>query len=177
MAEVIKEKYSPILYADPYAKKDKDELQVYATQIIDGNGWRIAKDGRSYCIGPVKIVDGMAVPLEKEKSEEKEIPENGVTDSPPALILQACDIDEKVVINENMSNPTPPNDITHEIDLLQEFKPVRHVKRARVKNKLPGEAEIIKLHKEGMTTRQLGEKYSVSHMTIARILNGQKILV
>jgi len=46
---------------------------------------------------------------------DRGILEKGVTDSPPASILQACDIDEKAVINKNIGNPTTP------IDLLQNF--------------------------------------------------------
>ena len=43
-----------IYWLDPYAKKGKDELQGYATCVIDGYGWRVSPSGKTYCSGKVK---------------------------------------------------------------------------------------------------------------------------
>ena len=44
-----------IYWIDPYAnKKHKDELESYATCVIDGYGWRVAPSGRRYCSGKIK---------------------------------------------------------------------------------------------------------------------------
>jgi len=158
--DIIKEKYNPILYADLYPKKDKDELQVYATQIIDGKGWRINSHGRTYCIGPVDIIDGCAVP--RKNSVEKEIPEK-----------------QSVVITTNSAQSDSSgveNPVTkvHEgkVDTLESDSFVTK-KNGRPRVGLP-EDEIIK---SSEPSRVLAEKYGVSHTTITRIRKGQRVLV
>ena len=44
----------PIYWIDPYPKAKLEELQVHATCIIDGYGWRTAETGRRYCAGKVE---------------------------------------------------------------------------------------------------------------------------
>ena len=43
-----------IYWTDPYAKKNDKELQSYATCIVDGYSWRVAKSGKTYCAGKVE---------------------------------------------------------------------------------------------------------------------------
>ena len=43
-----------IYYLDPYAKKSDKELTSYATCVIDGYKWQVAKSGRTYCAGKAK---------------------------------------------------------------------------------------------------------------------------
>ena len=43
-----------IYWIDPYTKKKPEELESYATCVIDGYGWRVTPSGRTVCSGKVK---------------------------------------------------------------------------------------------------------------------------
>jgi len=43
-----------IYWIDPYDKKSDKELQAYATCVIDGYGWRLTPQLKTYCAGKVE---------------------------------------------------------------------------------------------------------------------------
>jgi len=163
--DIIKNQYNPILYADLYPKKDKDELQVYATQVIDGKGWRINSHGRTYCIGPVDIIDGCAVP--RKNSVEKEIPEKQSV----VITTNRDEIDSSGV--ENPVTKVPASASTTQQPTTLESDSFVTKKNGRPRVGLP-EDEILK---SSSPSRVLAEKYGVSHTTITRIRKGQRVLV
>lgn len=171
MATEIKDQW-----CDPYpvevstlSGKTIKEDPVFATQVIDGKGYRIAMppDGKgglmkTYCIGPVKVVDGKAVILEK--------PEKQVTDTPPASIYQAWNIDVEGVTKISPTDSTWQSNVTHEKD--------NFVTRGRPKTDLPID-EIMELHKQGIGSRNIVMLLglNVTYRTVARVIEGQGVLV
>lgn len=164
-------------WCDPYplvtwmnSKNHREsELQVFATQVIDGKGYRIAlpPDGqeglmKTYCIGPVKVVDGKAVILEK--------PENRVTDTPLTSIPHTQDIDVQSFVTECLTDSTCHENVTPEKDSF--------VTTGRPKADLPVE-DIMKLHREGNSSRNIVVLLglNVSYRTVARVIEGQQVLV
>ena len=162
-------------WCDPYPierstlnSKPVSESPVFATQVIDGKGYRIAtppdgKEGlmRTYCIGPVKVVEGKAVILEKS--------EKPVTDTPPASISQAWNIDVQSFVTKSPTDSTQTEDVTHE---KQTF-----VTTGRPKADLPVD-EIMELHGKRKSSRDIVKILSlnVSYRTVARIIEGQQLL-
>lgn len=139
----------------------ESELQVYATQVIDGKGYRIfvpEKEGYviPYCIGPVKVIDGKAVIIEK--------PKKPTTDTPPASISQAWNIDEKAVTLSYTIDSTCETD----------SEPVNVTKKPRSLRKELPEEEIINSTESGEV---LAKRFGVTRMTISRIRRGQRVLV
>jgi len=47
-------KQETVYWVDEYAKKKPEELQSYATCVIDGYCWKVSPSGRTYCSGKVK---------------------------------------------------------------------------------------------------------------------------
>ena len=80
-------------------------------------------------------------------------------------------------ISSGVEEPVPklkPSKDTHKN--IVKAKTGNFVTPGRPKKILP-EKEIIKLNKKGASVRDLARQYNVSHMTIQRILNGQRVLV
>lgn len=171
MATEVKEKQTGISYLDPLPKQttNKGELQAFRYCVIDGECFTdrlepaVLPDGRygflvkSICVGPVEKV--------KQKIQERE---NGdVTPSANSGETQRPGVEDPVT-KLKPSNDTPKS--------ISEANKNNFVTAGRPKKSLP-EKEIRAMHNKGMTTREIASKYKVSHMTIARILNGQRVLV
>jgi len=166
MAEVIKEKYNPIQYADPYPKKNPEELQGYATTIIDGKGWRIQMPDelpgvmRSVCIGPVDVVDGKAVPQKKKPPVPEENLEKGVTDITPDSDESDSSGVENPVKKLNKGNHTtgrPPTLVPEEF--------------------------LNSVKEKGLTSRESSLLYEaetgkyISYVTFSKLLKGERLLI
>ena len=184
-------------WCDPYPVerstlngKPVSELPVFATQVIDGKGYRIAvpppgKEGFviPYCIGPVKVVDEKAVILEKL--------EKPVSDPPLTSISHAQDIDEELKFT------TPPIDSTCDVVSTpvkftkRENPPDRnpagagglttgddnslyHTRKNRALRKDLPEDEILASTEP---CRVLADRYGVSAQTISKIKRGQRVLI
>jgi len=143
----------------------ESELPVFATQVIDGKGYRIAvppdgKEGfmRTYCIGPVKIADGKAVMMENRVTDNatnhNENDLSGVTKPVPKL---------------NKGNRTTQSIVTHENNNFG-------TKVGRPKKEVDVE-KIIELRKRGWNLRDIEGMTGVPRSTVGRILQGQRVLI
>ena len=144
-----------IIWVDPYAKKRPEELQTFATCIVDGQGYRISNTGRTYCVGPV-TVDGN----QRSHVVGKEVTDI-VTDAPQTKRPRIAEGGPKII----MGKTTTPRKVNT-------FGPPQ----GRPKKQTPDE-KIKELAGQGRSPREIAKLTRIPRSTVQRIINGQRVLV
>lgn len=148
---------APDYWMDPYIRKDK-ELQAYATFVTGGKGYRVAKNGQTYCIGTIGTGGTPATNREKSVADSN-------TDHNDSVSSVVEESEPKIKISKTTANNnTRVND--------NNFGSVR----GRPKKEVP-EYLINKLSQEGSSIREIEKKTGVPYSSIRRVLAGQRVLV
>ena len=163
--EIAEPKQDSVYWIGHYQKKNEDELQGSKYCVVDGWCWTTGPGGSVFCAGPVeKIKNQLAGGSTDAPETNPPLSKNSVTKLSEGESTTLKDGESKT-----RSFVTPQ-------------KPVQKLKDGRPQKEIPV-GIIVRFSTQGLGTRQIATKVRqetgipVSHMTVQRILSGQRALV
>ncbi len=152
-----------IYWVGPYMVKNDKELQAYKYCVVEGFCWTVSKEGEVFCAGTVEKIK------QRLAGDGTDAPETN-----PPLVTNP------VTILSEGETTTLKDPESKEHNTVTPQNPPKTAGQPR--KDLPLDV-ILQYSSEGLRTRQIAVRLSeelntkISHMTIARILAGQKSLL